>query len=173
MNNNTYLFALLGVALLIGVGAFAYVNSTRTATVPVDSNQVSIQQEASPATNNTQNTTAGQNQDTTTQTSPQPSNEAYVSYSSDYLSRYQGKTKILFFHASWCPTCKAAENDIKNKLDQIPENVVIIKTDYDTQSDLKKKYGITYQHTFVVVDDQGNELEKWNGGNLAEILERI
>jgi thioredoxin 1 len=100
-------------------------------------------------------------------------NGEYVSYSSDYLELYSEKTKILFFHASWCPTCKAADKDISNNLSNIPENTVIIKTDYDTQSDLKKKYGISYQHTFVIVDDQGNEIEKWNGGSFKEIIERI
>ena len=97
----------------------------------------------------------------------------YVTYSPDYLEKYQGKTKVLFFHANWCPTCNAAEKEIKGNLSSIPENLVIIKTNYDTESKLKTKYGITYQHTFVLVDDQGNELDKWNGGAINEIIERI
>jgi thiol-disulfide isomerase/thioredoxin len=98
---------------------------------------------------------------------------SYVAYSPDYLEKYQGKTKVLFFHASWCPTCTAVDKEINEKLESIPEELVIIKTNYDSESDLKQKYGITYQHTFVLVDDEGNELDKWNGGGLDEIVERI
>ena len=97
----------------------------------------------------------------------------YVEHSVDFLSRYQGKKKVLFFHAKWCPTCKAAEEDILSNIEDLPDNVVIIKTDYDTQKDLIRKYNVTYQHTFVIVDDQGNELDKWNGGEFQEIVERL
>lgn len=97
----------------------------------------------------------------------------YVAYNPNYLEMYQGKTKVLYFYATWCPTCKVVDKEINEKLESIPEDLVIIKTNYDTESDLKQKYGITYQHTFVLVDDQGNELDKWNGGGLDEIIERI
>jgi thioredoxin 1 len=97
----------------------------------------------------------------------------YVIYSADYLEKYKNKTKVLYFFASWCPTCKVANREITEGQDKIPENAVIIKTDYDTQKDLKKKYGVTYQHTFVIVDNQGNEVTKWNGGGLEEILRRL
>lgn len=53
--------------------------------------------------------------------------------------------------------------------DKIPENMVLMKTDYDTYTELKKKYGVTYQHTFVQVDENGNELTKWNGGGVNEL----
>ncbi|MDH5533894.1 MAG: thioredoxin family protein [Candidatus Pacebacteria bacterium] len=97
----------------------------------------------------------------------------YVTYTADYLSKYQGKTKVLFFHASWCPVCKTADKDIKDNLANIPGDTIIIKTDYDKEGDLKKKYAITYQHTFVIVDGQGNEVTKWNGGDFNEILRRL
>ena len=55
-------------------------------------------------------------------------------------------------------------------LDRIPEDVIVLKTDYDSQKELKKKYGITYQHTFVLVDDEGNEIKTWNGGGIEELI---
>lgn len=97
----------------------------------------------------------------------------YVNYAEQVLADNGGKRKVLFFHAGWCPTCKAAEQEILANLDQLPEDVVIIKTDYDTQDALKKKYQITYQHTFVWVDDAGMEIRKWNGGGVEEILQRL
>ncbi len=97
----------------------------------------------------------------------------YLAYSSDAFQAARNKTRVLFFHASWCPSCRAAEADITSKLDRIPENVVIFKTDYDTETELKNKYDITYQHTFVVVNEAGNEIDKWNGGSLDDIIERV
>lgn len=84
-----------------------------------------------------------------------------------------GKRVVLFFHASWCPTCKQADADITASLTDLPEDVVVLKTDYDTYTELKEQYGITYQHTFVVVDSEGNQLQKWNGGGVSEINSRL
>lgn len=99
---------------------------------------------------------------------------AYQAYdAAEVATAAETGTAVLFFHASWCPTCRAAEADIEAKLDSIPENVTIFKVDYDTATALKKQYGITSQHTFVIVDQAGNEVEKWNGGDLEEILERV
>ena len=44
-------------------------------------------------------------------------------------------------------------------------------TDYDTTKDLQKKYGVTYQHTFVQIDSSGKALATWNGGGTQEILD--
>lgn len=99
----------------------------------------------------------------------------FVEYSSSVITnatQNNGKA-LLFFHANWCPTCRAAEKDILANLEQIPDNLTIIKVDYDTENDLKKKYDITYQHTFVQVDQNGKVITQWNGGNLSEILNRV
>jgi hypothetical protein len=36
---------------------------------------------------------------------------------------------------------------------------MVFKTDYDTQKELKTKYKITYQHTFVLVDEAGDAIK--------------
>lgn len=99
--------------------------------------------------------------------------QGYVDFSPSVLLQAQGQKKILFFHAKWCPTCRQAEEDILSNLENIPADTLIIKVDYDSYQELKKKYNVTYQHTFVVIDDQGEEKDKWNGGGLKEILARI
>lgn len=104
--------------------------------------------------------------------SPQPDQSSYIAYTPETYSANQSKKRVLFFYASWCPTCQAADKDINSKIDQIPTDVVILKTNYDTESELKKKYNITYQHTFVYVDENGNEIDKWNGGELKEIINK-
>lgn len=82
----------------------------------------------------------------------------YVDYSSSIITSTAG-TKILFFHAPWCPQCRALETSIKSS--QIPEGVTIIKVDYDTNQPLRKKYGVTIQTTLVRVDESGNLVKKY------------
>lgn len=98
----------------------------------------------------------------------------YESYSPEKIAFASEGDVILFFHAPWCPTCKALDSDINGELSQIPANTKILKVDYDSSSELKKKYGVTYQHTLVQVDAEGNMITKWSGGNTLEsILEKI
>ena len=81
--------------------------------------------------------------------------------------------QVLFFHAAWCPTCRSADANITSKLSDIPTDVTIHKVDYDDSSDLKKKYGVTYQHTFVQVDASGEMITKWSGGDLNTIIQKL
>ncbi|MBT4123845.1 MAG: thioredoxin family protein [Candidatus Pacebacteria bacterium] len=98
----------------------------------------------------------------------------YTEYSAEKLAQTPADGKnVIFFHASWCPSCRSADKDIKNNLSSIPENLTILKTDYDTQKNLRKKYGVTGQHTFVQVDSEGEMITKWSGGDLSTIISRI
>lgn len=98
------------------------------------------------------------------------SSSRYQDYSPEAFAAASGKKRVLFFHASWCPTCKAADQQITSALDTIPEDVVVFKTDYDTNTQLRNQHGVTYQHTFVQVDASGDQVTKWNGGATKEII---
>lgn len=81
---------------------------------------------------------------------------------------------VIFFHASWCPTCRSADENIRTSEASIPQDMQILKVDYDTSIDLRKKYGVTYQHTFVQVDASGELIKKWSGSSsLSEITNQI
>jgi len=97
----------------------------------------------------------------------------YVLYSKAAFDAAADKTRVYFFHAGWCPTCRALDAEINANLDEIPGDVIIFKTDYDSNGALKSRYGVTYQHTLVVVDAQGEVLRKWTGGDLANVLAQI
>ncbi len=94
----------------------------------------------------------------------------YQAYSPELV--WAGDNTILFFHAPWCSTCKAADSAISSGT--IPDDVLILKTDFDTSTDLRKQYGVTTQHTFVQVDSDGNKITSWVGDNrLDDILSHI
>jgi thiol-disulfide isomerase/thioredoxin len=70
---------------------------------------------------------------------------------------------VLFFHADWCPTCQATEKDLTENAAAIPAGLTVVKVDYDTENDLRQRYGVTNQHTFVQVDATGAEIKKFAG----------
>jgi thiol-disulfide isomerase/thioredoxin len=81
----------------------------------------------------------------------------YTDYYDGAIEETAG-TKVLFFHAAWCPKCRALEEDIL--ANTIPDNVTIFKADFDTATDLRQRYGVTLQTTIVYVDDDGDALAK-------------
>jgi len=85
----------------------------------------------------------------------------YVDYHawSSNLAAHQNTDTVLFFHAPWCPDCRATEASIDQ--DGVPAGLTVVKVDYDSMTDLKQKYGITQQHTFVKIDGHGNLVAKW------------
>jgi len=95
---------------------------------------------------------------------------SYEAYDSSKLAYANDGHVILFFNASWCPTCRALDKDIKQNISNIPSGVTILNVNYDNSTDLKKKYGVTYQHTLVEVDSQGNMIKKWQGSRSLNSL---
>jgi len=93
---------------------------------------------------------------------------SYEAYTPEKLAWANSGKVVLFFRASWCPTCKALDADIKAHMANIPEGVYILDVDYDNSAELKQKYGVTMQHTLVQVDAKGNMITKWSGGNTLD-----
>lgn len=85
----------------------------------------------------------------------------YTSFDYAKLANAEHGKVVLFFHAPWCPTCREANKNFEAT--PAPEGLTLLKVDYDSSGDLKKKYGVTYQHTYVQVDKDGKLLKKWSG----------
>ena len=109
--------------------------------------------------------------------SAQPSSEAASSGPGSYITladydadkaAYASTDVVLFFNAQWCSTCKVARDNIEADLAAIPSDLTIVVVDFDTANDLRQKYGVTVQHTFVQIDADGNELAKWSGSVTAD-----
>lgn len=79
---------------------------------------------------------------------------------------------VLFFHARWCPSCKDSMKKLESRKDELGDITVFV-VNYDTAKGEKRKYGVTYQHTFVQIDSQGKELSKWSGGDVDNILNNV
>lgn len=98
----------------------------------------------------------------------------YTPYDQKLIANAATGKVVIFFHASWCPTCQALDADIRAHLSDIPSNVTILKADYDTSTALKKKYGVVLQSTYVQVDKNGNEIQKWSDTpSFAEFMSHI
>lgn len=96
----------------------------------------------------------------------------YFDYSEQNLASAQKNGKpVLFFAATiWCQTCQALEKEIKEKGDSLPSDVTILKVDYDNDKEMKRKWGVIMQHTLIQLDSNGNEVNRWIGGNLDALI---
>lgn len=73
---------------------------------------------------------------------------------------------MLFFDASWCPTCQEAKGNLTSQ--SIPDGLTIVDVDYDSNTALRQEYGVTTQHTFVQIDSNGQQLVKFTGSSTAD-----
>lgn len=114
-----------------------------------------------PVVNTSVTTTSTGNQMKTVESSLVREKAAYIKYTKDLYTAALGKKPlVLFFHASWCPTCKIIEKDLNRELASFPEGTLILETDYDTETLLKQTYGITSQSILVILDAQGSVVKK-------------
>jgi thiol-disulfide isomerase/thioredoxin len=98
----------------------------------------------------------------------------YINYDATQVSEAlkAGQKVALFFHATWCPSCKALDKAINSSLSSIPADTLIVKVDFDSSTELKKKYRVVGQHTTVILNADGSEKSKKLGArSVAEIFE--
>lgn len=96
---------------------------------------------------------------------------SFEEYEESKMSLADSRKVILFFNASWCATCSEFLEEIKNV--KIPDNVLILSIDYDKNTELRKKYKIAFQHTFVEVNKTGQEIYRWSGGGIDRLKKEL
>lgn len=82
---------------------------------------------------------------------------SYQDYTEATFASAKG-TRLLFFHAPWCPQCRKLDESIKKTV--LPDGLAIFKVDYDTQTALRQQYGVTLQTTIVNVGQDGTAINK-------------
>lgn len=103
----------------------------------------------------------------------------YIEYKDPSTLEIKNSKTVLFFYANWCPTCIPVDKEFSNNLNKIPEDVKVVRVNYndpdtdENEKTLARKYGITYQHTFVQIDENGDVVTKWNGGGLDKLLSNV
>lgn len=165
-------------------------SETQTAESPAASNggdeaAGTEDQQAQQSTSTTkENSGSGMFADTETETEQSPattegSNQnagAYIPFETYNSSKdkYANTNVVLFFNAAWCSTCKKARDNFEASRKQIPEDLTIVMVDFDTSIELRKRYGVTVQHTLIQIDRAGEVLAKWSGSvTVAEIVKQL
>lgn len=74
-------------------------------------------------------------------------------FSADALAAAEkaGQPVALHFHADWCPTCRAQDKTLESMKGEKGLDVAILKVNYDTEKDLKKRFNVRMQSTMVVL----------------------
>ena len=70
------------------------------------------------------------------------------------------RTKLLDFHAEWCPPCKQMRPEVAKLRAQ---GVPVRSVDIDAEPDLAARYKVTGVPAFVVVDPDGKSLARTEG----------
>jgi len=76
---------------------------------------------------------------------------------------------IVYFHAEWCPTCRATMVSFRGRWPEVQPGITLIIADYDAETELKTRYGVTYQNTYVQVGPDGEKIQIWNGGGIEAL----
>jgi thioredoxin 1 len=84
-----------------------------------------------------------------------------------------GKPVVVYFHADWCPTCRA-QKPVLDKLAMEPSlrAVTIFVADYDTETALEKTLKVGSQSTFVVFK-QGREVTRSTGQTQEPVVRSV
>ena len=153
--------ALGGAAMVVLLTAGCSSAGTETADEPTTQPQSTVSESAEP-----QPADDGSGDDSAA--APAGGYIDYATYQADPAA-YSGGDVVLFFNASWCPTCKEAASNLSGAA--YPAGLTVVSVDYDDNTGLRREYGVTVQHTFVQVDPSGNEIAKWTGSTTLDDIE--
>ena len=179
MNNSKIIYVVIALVAVFGISLFVLSQNSSPSNSMMGKHTTTLSEKSVPGEPDDEMMQKGENNSSGSETDGGSGNTGYISYSKTAFDNASSTRRVLFFYASWCPTCIAADTNISQNLDKIPSDVTLIKVNYNDpetdqeEKDLAKKYGITYQHTFVQIDSEGNEITKWNGGEIEELLSNI
>lgn len=157
------------VALMLGLTLAGCTSDSTTGASDTSESEMAMQ----PSTSAMAEDGAMDSQDTAmdSQDSAMESAGAWIdqaAYDADRAKYQAAGDVVLFFNATWCPTCRAVVESLD--ADGVPAGLTVVSVDFDTATDLRKQHGVTVQHTFVQVDATGEQLAKWTGSESGEAI---
>lgn len=148
----------IGLVVIIGLGVFLFnkTNSDETITENLENQSTQIHESQTVEQQEAEQTAAL---------------GVFVDFSEEALREHAETKRVVFFHADWCSTCNFYKRQIESA--DVPSGITILKADYDNDTELKARYGVNVQSTFVLLDEDGEVLRIWPfaaGLNGAESL---
>ena len=101
--------------------------------------------------------------------------QSYITYDQYQASKdkYADSKVVLFFNAKWCPACRAINEALTSDPGKIPAKTTVVSVDYDQHTDLRQRYGVTTQHTFVQIDTNGGKTRQWVSTSVDALLKEL
>lgn len=152
ISKSIMIFAGIIVILIIGVLTYSFVNQRKSGkqTIPEDGTTIT--------------------QTPTTTVDGGEIGKKYLDYSPERISLTENNKMLLLFTADWCVSCKQLDIDILNNISTIPEDILILKVNYESDAQTKDKYQVDTPHTIILIDNQGNERKRWIGSLTLDAL---
>lgn len=147
----------IAAVVLVGAGAYAVLGEDDS----TNSNQTETSSQSTAAEEKPATTTATKKPASSSSPESEQASGRYAAYSEAALSAEGYDTNVVFFFAPWCPECRAFKEAINAA--SIPDGVQVLEADFDSSTELKSKYGVTLQSTFVKVSDSGAQQAKYVG----------
>ena len=101
--------------------------------------------------------------------------QSYITYDQYQASKdtYADSKVVLFFNATWCPDCRAINEALTSDPGKIPAGTTVVSVDYDQHADLRQRYGVTMQHTFVQINSSGDKVRQWASTSTYGLLKEL
>ncbi len=101
--------------------------------------------------------------------------QSYITYDQYQASKdtYADPKVVLFFNATWCPDCRAINEALTSDPGKIPAGTTVVSVDYDQHADLRQRYGVTMQHTFVQINSSGDKVRQWASTSTDGLLKEL
>ena len=83
--------------------------------------------------------------------------------------KYADSKESISFTPAGVRFAKAIDQEVTADMSKLPVGVTLIKTDFDSATDLRKQYGVTTQYTFGKSMATGRKL-KWSATSLSDAV---